>query len=287
MLLTAKSPILALLGDPVSHSLSPVMQNGWLEDAGLDGVYVALQIKSGDRGGDSGGAFQALRAMQFYGANVTVPYKQIACLVADRLDPAAGALKAANVLRWEEDGTVSGYNTDAPAIVASLDDAHSGWRSQTGAALVVGAGGAGRAAAWALAQAGVHRVMIANRTRAKADEVAKVGSRCEAHDWDKLPELFAAADLIVNCSSLGMVGSPGMDWPVHRAPKHCVVMDAVYAPLETDLLRQARGVGLNAVDGLGMLIHQGALAFDIWFDMMPSIEAARVRLTRALAEREA
>jgi shikimate dehydrogenase len=281
MHVTARTPVLALLGDPVSHSLSPVMQNGWLQDSGRDGVYIALQVRA-----DTSEAFQALRAARFFGANVTVPHKQTACLLADRLDPAASALKAVNVLRWEEDGTVSGFNTDSPAIAAALDDAHSGWRSTTGAALVIGAGGAGRAAAWSLAQSGVHKVMIANRTRAKADEVARVSPRCEAFDWHRLPELFAAADLIVNCSSLGMAGSPNMEWPVERAQSHCVIMDAVYAPLETELLRQARGVGLTAIDGLGMLIHQGALAFDIWFGVMPDVRSARARLMRAIAERE-
>jgi shikimate dehydrogenase len=282
-MITARTPVLALLGNPVSHSLSPVMQNGWLEDTGVDGVYVALRIAADD----NGEAFQALRAAQFYGANVTVPYKQTACLIADRLDPAASALKAVNVLRWEDDGTVSGFNTDAPALVAALDESHAGWRSTTGAALVLGAGGAARACVWALAQAGVRKIFVANRTAEKAEAVAGLAPKAKAHGWDELPALFAASDLIVNATSLGMVGSPPMEWPLEKAPKHCVVMDAVYAPLETDLLREARAQNLTCVDGLGMLIHQGALAFSIWHGIMPDTRNARARLMQAIAEREA
>lgn len=282
MNITAKTPILAVIGDPVSHSLSPVIHNGWIDDFGLDAVYVALRVAVGDQAL----GFEGLRALRLFGANVTVPHKQAACLIADRLDPAASALKAVNVLRWERDGSISGFNTDGFGLVSALDESNAGWRSMTGTALVLGAGGAARAAAWGLAQAGVRRVLIANRTPERAHEVAGISPRCHAFPWEDMGDLFESADLIVNTTTLGMAGAPPFDWPVERAPNHCIVLDAVYAPLETDLLRAARARGMTAVDGLGMLIHQGALSFEIWFGLQPDVRLARARLMRAISERE-
>lgn len=282
MNITAKTSILAVLGDPVGHSLSPVMHNGWIDDFGLDAAYIALRVPADDEAG----AFEGLRALRFFGANITVPHKLSACLIADRLDPAASSLKAANVLRWERDGSISGFNTDAYGVIAALDESHGGWRSMTGTAVVLGAGGAARAAAWGLAQAGVRRVLIANRTAQRAHDVASISDRCYAFPWEQMGDLFESADLIVNTTTLGMAGAPPFDWPVERAPNHCIIMDAVYAPLETGLLRAARGRGLNVIDGLGMLIHQGALSFEIWFGLQPDVRLARARLMRAVEDRE-
>jgi shikimate dehydrogenase len=281
MTITAKTAVLALFGDPVAHSLSPVLQNGWIKDNRLDAAYVALRVAADD----PAAAFAALRAVRFHGANVTVPHKEAACSAADRLDEPAAALNAVNVLRWEADGSVSGFNTDAPGLIAALDECHAGWRSRTGAALVLGAGGAARAAAWGLAHAGVRRILIANRTFARAEEAARRTPRAQAFAWDQLGDLFESADLIVNATTLGMAGAPSIDWPVRRAPSHCIVLDLVYAPMETKLLRSAAARGLTAVDGLGMLIHQGALAFGLWFGITPDVRLARARLTKAIAER--
>jgi shikimate dehydrogenase len=275
--------MLALFGDPVDHSLSPVMQNAWLQDAGIAGIYTAMRIPTKE----AAATFAGLREMALTGANVTVPHKEEAAKHVDRLDEAATALGAVNTLRWEADGAVSGFNTDAPGLIAALDASNTGWRSQTGAALVIGAGGAGRAAAWALAHAGVRRVMICNRTAQRAQEAAARIDKARPFPWAKLGETFESADLIVNTTTLGMVHAPAMDWPIARAPRHAIVMDAVYAPLETPLLAAAAARGMRTIDGLGMLIHQGALAFDIWFGVKPDVAAARHRLLEAIAEREA
>src|SRR5690606_29216476 len=141
---------------------------------GIDAAYVALRVDSADPA-----RFMGLRALGLFGANVTVPHKENACLLADELDPAASALKAANVLRWDEEGRIFGFNTDAPGLIAALDESHAGWRSMTGAALVLGAGGAARAAAWGLANAGVRRILIANRTPARAEAAAAIAPRAQ------------------------------------------------------------------------------------------------------------
>ena len=278
----ATPAMLALFGDPVDHSLSPVMQNAWLQGAGIPGAYAAMRIPVME----AAATFKGLREMALTGANVTVPHKEEAAKNCDRLDDAAAALNAVNTLRWEQDGTVSGFNTDAPGLIAALDGANTGWRSQTGAAVVIGAGGAGRAAAWALAHAGVRRVMICNRTAQRAQEAAAQIEAARPFPWSKLGETFEGADLIVNTTTLGMAHTPDMDWPLARAPRHAIVMDAVYAPLETPLLAAAAARGMRTIDGLGMLIHQGALAFEIWFGVKPDVTAARHWLLNAIAERE-
>ena len=278
----SKEPaMLALFGDPVSHSLSPVMHNAWLRDAGIGGSYVAVRVPASD----AANVFSGLREMKLTGANVTVPHKELAARSADKLDEAGRALGAVNTLRWEEDGTVSAINTDAPGLIAALDGANLGWRSQTGSALVVGAGGAGRAAAWALANAGVARVLLVNRTAQRAQEAAAIIPRCWPFPWATLGAQCAAADLVVNTTTLGMEHAPAFDWPIERAPNHAIVMDAVYAPLETPLLQAARARGMKTIDGLGMLIHQGALAFEHWFGIRPDTSRARARLLEAIAER--
>ncbi|MEJ0022743.1 MAG: hypothetical protein WDN76_04405 [Alphaproteobacteria bacterium] len=129
-------------------------------------------------------------------------------------------------------------------------------------------------------------MLIANRTPQRATEVAGISERCFAFPWEEMGNLFESADLIVNTTTLGMVGGQHFDWPIERAPNHCIVMDAVYTPLETPLLRAARARSMTAVDGLGMLIHQGALSFEIWFGLQPDVRLARGRLMRAIAEKE-
>jgi shikimate dehydrogenase len=272
-MISGKTKVLAVLGAPVTHSLSPLMHNAWLAAAGIDAVYVALPF--------SEAGFAALPSVGLFGANITVPFKESAAAIAVRRDKIATRLGAANVLRFDADGP-SAFNTDAPGFVASLDEGAPGWRARVRTALVLGAGGAARAIAWGLADAGAARIVIANRTPARAEATAAAVPGAETWDWNDLAGAFAQADLIVNATSLGLAGAASPDWPIHAAPAHAIVADAVYKPLETPLIAAARARGLATVDGLGMLIHQGARAFEIWFGVRPDVRGARLLLERAL-----
>lgn len=279
MTITGTTKVFAVVGRPVTHSLSPIMHNGWYADLGLDAVYVALPLAAEQPGDALGG----IGALGLAGINVTVPFKEAAAQVASVLEPLAGRLGAANVLTAGAMGLV-GANTDAPGFVASLDEAIPSWRAQVSTALVVGAGGAGRAIALGLIEAGVARVVLCNRDRVRGEQAAaSLGAEFLA--FEDLSSGFAVADLIVNATTLGM-GGGGPAWPVEAAKPTAIVADAVYAPLETGLLAAARARGLACVDGLGMLIHQGALAFEMWFGMRPDTRVARQRLLRVLAERQ-
>jgi len=272
-MISAKTQVLALFGDPVGHSLSPIMHNGWIEDHGLDAVYVALRLT----GEDPASAFRALKNIRLKGANVTVPHKEAAASAADRSEA-----RVANVLRWEGDGSLSAFNTDGVGFVGALDEAACDWRARTKSILILGAGGGAEGVAMTLA--GVGNIVIANRTRGRADELAGRIAHARTADWDQLPELFAEADLIVQATTLGMSAGASPDWPLHACRPSAIAVDIVYRPLETPFLMAARRRGLVAVDGLGMLIHQGAAAFEIWFGVKPSTMKARARLMAALGE---
>jgi shikimate dehydrogenase len=271
--ITGTTRVFAVLGSPVSHSLSPAMHNGWLETAGIDAAYVALDVREE--------AFAALPSLGFAGVNVTVPFKEKATAIATKRDEAVALLGAANVLTFAG-GEIEAFNTDAPGFVASLDEDAPGWRSSVRTALVLGAGGAARAIAFGLSQASAPRIVIANRAYARAEAAARLIPGTVASRWEDLADAFAGADLIVNATSAGLSGLPSPDWPMHAAPRSAIVADAVYKPLETPLLRAARAHGLASVDGLGMLIHQGAAAFRIWFGVQPDAHVARRRLEAIL-----
>lgn len=284
--ITGSTKIVGLLGWPVSHSLSPAMHNAAFDYLGLDWRYVPLpvEVKTPKTVQD---ALLGLRALGLLGANVTVPHKQAVMPCVDRLEPAAQAIGAVNTLVVEENGTLVGDNTDAAGFVSDLHE--HGVDLQDQHVLVLGAGGSARAIVYGLAQAKVARIAVANRTLETAQSLVDTlqprprGCHMTAFTLpDDLPKLAQYADLIVNCTTLGM--TPDVDttpWP-DDLPFHSgqVVYDLVYNPEDTRLLRQAGRDGAQAVGGLGMLVWQGALAFERWtgqpapLDVMRSAAAA-------------
>ncbi len=279
MTITGATKVLAILGNPVTHSLSPQMHAGWIADHGIDAAYVALPLAHD-------GVTEALRALRgvgFHGANVTVPFKEAAASAADVRSTDVEALGVANTLHWK-DGTLHAHNTDWRGARRALDEVVPQWTRDVRHAVVVGGGGAARAMAYGVAQEGGPRVIIVNRSLEKARAIA-TSLGAETRDWSDLPAALSDADLIINATSLGMTGAASIDWPLAGAKPTAIVFDAVYAPLETDLLKAARARGLRTVDGLGMLIHQGALAFEIWFGIKPDTAKARERLLAILAAR--
>jgi len=273
MSITAATKVLGVIGDPVGHSLSPIMHNGWIADAGLDAVYIALSLKSAD----AAAALKAMKGLGLVGFNVTVPHKEAAAQAADRSDAAV-----ANVLRWEEDGSLSAFNTDGRGFLDALTDAAPDWRSRVKRVLVVGAGGAALGIGQALSPH-VDTVHFINRTPERANAAAATIRNGRVLRWDDMERGFGAAELIVQTTTLGMSGSEAPPWPVAFCRPNAIVADIVYRPLDTELLVAARARGLVAMDGLGMLIHQGARSFELWFDVKPDVAKARERLLAALA----
>jgi shikimate dehydrogenase len=209
------------------------------------------------------------------GGNVTIPHKEAAFRAVAAATERARRLGAVNTL-WIEDGRLAGDNTDGLGFAASLDEvAGPGWAEAARTALVIGAGGAARAVAGALIDRGVERVLVANRTPARAAEVAALDpARIAVVPWEEREARLAGVGLLVNAASLGMTGQPPLDLALDRLPGTAIVADIVYVPLETPLLAAARARGLRAVDGLGMLLHQAAPGFARWFGVRPAVTPA-------------
>ena len=267
------APRACVLGHPVAHSRSPMIHTHWLRTLELPGSYISRDVTPDEMPR----TLAQLADAGFIGGNVTVPHKQIAFRLVGRLDAAAAAIGAVNTL-WYEGATLVGGNSDAAGFIANLDDIVPGWAAQT--AILLGAGGAARAALHALHQRGA-AVQIVNRTQSRAAELAAGVQGATAHGWDALPDLLRSADLLVNTTILGMAGKPPMSIDLARLKSTAIVYDIVYVPLETALLRAARARGLRTVDGLGMLLHQAVPGFARWFGATPRVTPELRSLVKA------
>jgi shikimate dehydrogenase len=258
--------VYALIGNPVEHSLSPPMHEAAYDALGIDARYVTFEPP-----GEAGAAaVESAATLGVAGLNVTIPFKQ---QVIEAVDPAplAARIGAVNTVDFSTDPP-TGYNTDAAGVVRAFRHHDV---ALSGTAVVVGAGGAGRAAAFALADEGL-AVRIANRTESKADDlagaVADSGADATGHALDELPDLLAGADLLVNATSVGMEEDRS---PVPADALHAdlAVLDAVYSPIETRLLREATAAGARTVDGAWMLLFQGVEAFERWTGREAPVDA--------------
>ncbi len=288
-MIDGRTQLVGLLGWPVAHSLSPLMHNAAFEALGLAWCYVPLPVQPGR----VAEAVRGLTALGFRGANVTVPHKQAVLPVLDRIAPEAGTLGAVNTLvirqQNEESPLIEGHNTDVAGFLGALARGSFDLAGEE-PAIVVGAGGAARAVVAGLLSQGRRKVWVLNRTVEKAQALAAAldPARVEAVPFtsEALVDRARAAGLLVNATTVGMVpAAEASIWPEGvSVPRHLTVFDLVYTPLETRLLQQARAGGARALDGLEMLVQQGALAFTLWVDEAPEVNEV-ARLMRAACQR--
>jgi shikimate dehydrogenase len=261
-------PQACVIGQPIAQSRSPLLHGYWLRRLGLPGGYDRREVSPEGLGA----FFAGMSAEGLVGCNVTVPHKTAVIPYLARLDDAAAAIGAVNTI-WREDGALVGGNTDAHGFIANLDDRAPGWGVHARRAVVLGAGGAARAAVFALLARGL-AVDVVNRTIDHArDLAAHFGPRVAAHGWDDLPGLLPEGDLLVNTTSLGMTGKPPLEIDLTPLKLTATVYDIVYVPLTTPLLAQAAARGHRVVDGLGMLLHQAVPGFRHWFGATPEVTA--------------
>ena len=257
-----------VMGWPVAHTRSPAIHNHWIARHGLQGAYVQLPVHP-DR---LEAAIRGLPALGFAGCNITVPHKVSAMHFMDELHPVARRVAAINTVVVQPDGRLLGMNNDGAGYIQSLCDADPSWRGDAGPALVLGAGGAARAIVVALLDEGVPELRITNRTMERAQVLAEAfGDRVKVVPWSERHEAMAGVSLLVNTTTLGMHGQPPLDVALDALPLAAMVSDAIYIPMETPLLTQARLRGQRTVNGLGMLINQARPAFASWFGVMPDI----------------
>lgn len=263
-----------MIGWPIAHSLSPLLHGHWFERHAIDGAYVPLPV----RPEDLGHVFKALPKAGFLGWNVTLPHKEAAFALVDRLGASAAPIGAVNTVLVQPDGSLLGENTDGAGFVGNLDDQVPDWRAQERIAVILGTGGAARGVALALLEAGITSFRLVNRSperaAALAGELKDLGCRtAEAAGFEAREAMLEGAGLLIQCTSLGMTGQAPLDVRLDRLPDDAIVADLVYRPLETELLAAARRRGLRAVDGLGMLIHQAVPGFTHWGGRVPTVDA--------------
>ena len=257
-----------VMGWPVAHTRSPAIHNHWITKYGLKGAYVQLPVQP-ER---LEAAIRGLAALGFAGCNVTVPHKVSAMRFIDELHPAARRVAAINTIVVQADGRLLGMNNDGAGYIQSLRDADATWHGDAGPALVLGAGGAARAIVVALLDEGVPELRITNRTLERAQELANdFGDRVKVVPWAERNDAMAGVSLLVNTTTLGMHGQAPLDVALGALPLEAMVSDAIYIPLETPLLAQARMRGHRTVNGLGMLLNQARPAFQSWFGVLPEV----------------
>ncbi len=284
MNISAKTKTLAIFGDPVSHSISPVMQGAALRALGLDIVYLAFPVSPTDLGA----AVEAIRVLGFGGVNITIPHKVAVMEFLDAIDDTARALGAVNTI-LNDKGVLKGYNTDAVGYIWSLEN-EANFMPRGRSALVVGAGGAARAVVYGLAAGGVSSIVISNRTASKAEALCmELAESCPSVELcaaplgsNEMEGFLEKTDLLVNATSLGLGGRGSLELPLERLSKDAVVSDIIYTPMETGLLKKGRSLGLTTHGGLGMLVGQGAKSFEIWTGHKAPVKVMREAALEAL-----
>ncbi|MCF7818578.1 MAG: shikimate dehydrogenase [Kiritimatiellales bacterium] len=287
MTLSGHTKPFAVLGHPIGHTLSPVMHNASMQALGFDGIYLALDVHP-DRLME---VLPAMALMGFAGVNLTVPHKEVAFRGLERLDESARLLGAANTVEFREDVMV-GHNTDGYGFLKALEEAFG--KTVVGdSVFVLGCGGAGRATALMAAKEGAKSLVLADidatRVQRLEDEIKQLAPQVEifqALEKSVQIELCRAADVVVQASPVGMKKDDPSLLPPEAFRAGQRAFDLIYMYPETAFLATARGAGADIANGLGMLLHQGARAFEIWTGVAPSVPAMRQALENAVYGRK-
>lgn len=262
-------PLAGVIGSPIAHSRSPRLHAHWLKRHGIAGYYIPMDVSQSDLRE----VLSALPKAGFVGVNVTIPHKETVLAIADVVTDRAALIGAANTLIFRSDGRLHADNTDGYGFIANLRQNAPGWSPADGPAAVIGAGGAARAVIASLIETGAPEIRLVNRTKARAEALRQeFGAKVHVHDWVQAGEILKDAALVVNSSSLGMVGKPELRLPLDSLSPKAVVTDLVYTPLRTAFLEAAAERGCVTVDGLGMLLHQAVPAFERWFGIRPEAD---------------
>jgi shikimate dehydrogenase len=262
--------IIGIIGCPVKHSLSPLMQNEALRACGLDFIFVPFHVEPQDLVT----AVAGMKALGVAGFNVTIPHKTAVIPFLDALDESAEVAGAVNTVK-SENGTLIGYNTDGDGLVRSLDN-DLGFDPNGRTIVVIGSGGASRGAVASLCRSGAHRIVLVNRSHDKAEQLVSTfsgrypGTVLSAlNGYEELPNHLSDADLLINTTSLGMNNEHIPHVSLESMSSSAKIYDMVYSPSITPLLAEASLAGLTCCNGLGMLSAQGELAFTIWTGVTP------------------
>ena len=258
-----------VIGNPIAHSKSPKLHNYWLSKYKINGFYIPFSVTTENLET----SIKSLMALGFSGVNVTIPHKTNVLSFADSITDRASLIGAANTLYFSKSGKIHADNTDGYGFIQNIIDEIPDYDFYDKTALIYGAGGSARAIASALLSNGVKEVGITNRTRSKAQIISEnLGAKVSVVDWRSAPDTITKVDIIINATSMGMVGQPEFSQPISRAKKTALVVDIVYNPLITELIKEAKKMKLKTVGGIGMLINQAVPGFEHWFQKKPQID---------------
>lgn len=280
--MTNKEKIIAgVIGDPISHSLSPCLHGYWLSKYNINGEYKAFHVTSAELPS----FIKSLNEKSIAGINVTVPHKEDVLKLVDKVDEKARKIGAVNTIYFEK-GKMIGSNTDGIGFLTHLKQTTKRWKAENGPVVIIGAGGAARAVLVSLLDDGVPEVRLTNRTKERAENLKKEIDYKRIHiiDWEAREDALDGAALVVNVTTLGMTRQRPLELSLDNLPKSASVYDIVYSPLETELLKNARNRGNETIDGLGMLLHQAAPGFKKWFGVDPNVDQGlRDHILKALS----
>lgn len=273
---TGRALSAGVIGDPIAHSLSPAIHTYWLKEHRIDGTYVPIRVPRED----FADSIRDLHQKGYRGVNVTLPHKEAAFALANWKDEFATKTGAVNTLVFEKN-QIKGYNTDVFGFAENLRASLNPVESYIDSCLVLGAGGASRGIIQALLSLGARQIFLSNRTQSKAQQLVEEfqsltsgASPVSCIAWENRHEPLRDVSLVVNATQLGMIGQPELDLRLDTLSKHAAVTDIVYKPLKTPLLVDAEAAGIRVADGLGMLLWQAALGFEMWFGPKPTVTAA-------------
>ncbi len=268
--INGKTKIAGVTGNPISHSKSPKIHNFWLNENNIDGVYIPIPIKVGD----FNDVVKSMAKIGIMGMNVTSPYKIEAYNICDELSDCAREIGAVNTLTFKDNGTIHGDCTDAYGFYQALIDMNKNFTIKDKVALVIGAGGASRAIIWQLIHENASKVIIANRTISKAEDIVKslnIQDKCEVISINDMESHLQDIHLLVNTTTLGATKENDLHINLENLNKNATVYDILYNPTETTLLQNAKANGNPYLNGEGMLLHQAVPAFTRWFKIKPDV----------------
>ena len=268
----------AVMGDPIEHSKSPAMHNAWFREMSIDATYIPVHVSSESLES----AVAGLKTLGASGWNVTIPHKTAIIPYLDELDKLAEKMGAVNTVVRTKEGTLKGYNSDGVGFVRSLEDA-VGKSHKDKPVLLIGAGGAARGIAFAMQQQGYKNLTIANRTVANAQAIVDEMGTGQAISLTEAEATLADFCILVQMTSAGLAtGNFSMPFSLDRLTKGAIVADIVYNPLMTPFLQAAEEKGATIVTGLGMFVHQGAIAFEYWLGKSPNTNSMIAQLKAQL-----
>ncbi len=288
MIISSKAIKAAVIGDPISHSLSPKIHNSWIEQKNIDGIYVALKIAKSDLNL----CVDSLVKMNFSGFNVTIPHKEEIFKICDFKSKTAELTKAVNTVIITEDKKLFGHNSDSEGFLNNLANSKINFVLKNKTSFVIGAGGAARAIVYSLIKSEVKEIFITNRNEKRALELISDfksfsdSKNCNLHflDSKSFEENLEKCHLLINSTSLGMVGQEQLKIDLKALPKSAIVYDIVYKPLMTELLNKAQIQGNEIVTGIGMLVYQAAIGFEAWFKTKPQVDDSFIKQTLELSK---